>query len=202
VVGSTSRRLPGPVRERQLMDLAEELFTTHGYADTTIEDIARAAGVTRPIVYQHHGSKQGLFLACVQRARQEFQEALREVVAAPDLSLEGFLERGSDRFFSILERNPRRWVVLFASSTAMSGELSDRLTELRFETVGLIANLLRRWAPDVDDERLHATAHAISGAGEQLGRWWLKNPGIPRTKVVHHFTELMVPMARSGLAMA
>jgi hypothetical protein len=84
----------------------------------------------------------------------------------------------------------------------LSGDLSDHLTALRFETVGLIADLLRRWAPDVHDERLHATAHAISGAGEQLGRWWLQNPTIPRRRVVRHFTGLMTPMTQVGLGIA
>ena len=60
-------------RGTQLLDLAEELFTTVGYDKVSIEDIAKAAGVTRPVVYQHFGSKEGLFLACAQRAREEFE---------------------------------------------------------------------------------------------------------------------------------
>ena len=61
--GHLMGRVPRAVRERQLLDIAEKLFTLHGYEGTSIEDVARAAGVTRPVVYEHHGDKDGLYIA-------------------------------------------------------------------------------------------------------------------------------------------
>ena len=68
------RRLTGAERAEQVLDVAEELLTAKGYDRTSIEDIAQAAGVSRPIVYGHHGSKEGVYLACMARARRRLVE--------------------------------------------------------------------------------------------------------------------------------
>jgi AcrR family transcriptional regulator len=186
-------RLSKAARERQLLDTAEQLFTTRGYDATSIEDIARAAGVTRPIVYEHFGSREGVLLACVERARAEYERALAEAVrTAGSTDPAVLVERGSTVFFSLLERNPRRWALLFCSTTALSGELADRLTDLRFATVELIAGLVRAYAPQTDEERLDAFAHALSGAAMQVGRWWLRHPEAPRERIITYYRDFIV----------
>jgi hypothetical protein len=96
-------------------------------------------------------------------------------------------------FFANLERDPQRWIVLFGGSAVpVIGELGERLNELRFETVAnIVENLHASAAPGVDAENIEAAAHAISGVGEQLGRWWIKNPQIPRERVVQHYTDFI-----------
>src|SRR4030088_1557488 len=84
VRGHRHGQVPREVRNQQLLDIAEKLFITKGFAATSIEDIARAAGITRPIVYSHFGTKEGIYLACVRRARTAFQQALVEAVSARD----------------------------------------------------------------------------------------------------------------------
>ena len=54
------RRLSRAERQEQLLTVADRLFVAQGYEYTSIEDICRAAGVTRPVVYDHYGSKEGL----------------------------------------------------------------------------------------------------------------------------------------------
>jgi hypothetical protein len=66
--------------------------------------------------------------------------------------------------------------------------LTDALDDLRTNTVDRIAELITGFVPDADPERVAAFAHALSGSGEQLGRWWLRNPQIPRARLVgHHY---------------
>jgi len=186
------QRLARAEREQQLLDVAERLFVDRGYDRTSIEDVARAAGITRPVVYHHHGSKEGLYAACVRRARdrlgQEMVAALRGVSEPRER-----LRVAGVTFFSMLERDPQRWIVLFGGSGApLTGEVGERLTELRFEMVARLADVLELAArPGVARERVEAAAHAIGGIGEQLGRWWLENPKIPRSRVVEHYTELI-----------
>ena len=57
-----ARRLTADARRRQLFDVALTLFAEHGYSATTMDDIAEAAGVTKPLVYQHFDSKRALYL--------------------------------------------------------------------------------------------------------------------------------------------
>ena len=71
-------RVPRRVRERQLVELAEELFAERGYQGASMEELARRAGVTKPIVYELFGNKDGLFRACLQRSADQ----LAELVAA------------------------------------------------------------------------------------------------------------------------
>jgi hypothetical protein len=73
------------------------------------------------------------------------------------------------------------------------GPLADELDELRDATVERIASLGRAFAPDADPEALAVFAHAASGAGEQVGRWWLRNPEVPRSRVVGHYIRACAP---------
>ena len=115
-----------------------------------------------------------------------------ELSPGSEEALPDVIQRGGDVFFEILERDPRRWAVLFSSSSALTGELSRQLDDLRAGTIERIAAAARRFAPDADPDRLTAYAHAISGVGEQLGRWWLSNPGVPRTQVVGYHRDFIV----------
>jgi AcrR family transcriptional regulator len=60
-------RLPAAKRREQLLDTAAKLFAAHGYAGATTSQIARAAGVTEPIIYRHFESKRDLFIALIER---------------------------------------------------------------------------------------------------------------------------------------
>ncbi len=185
------KRLPRAQREQQLLDVAEQLFVTQGYDRTSIEDVARAAGVSRPIVYDHHGSKAGLYLACVKRARTRYAEQLGEAVSSTS-DPRAQIRAGGELFFSILERDPERWMVLFGGSAVpLLGELGEQLLQLRAISVGKVAAIIQTKSPGADPEQIDAFAHAISGVGEQLGRWWLQHPEIPRERVVEHYTEFI-----------
>jgi AcrR family transcriptional regulator len=190
VGGYKHGRVPRAVREEQLLDIADDLFASKGYEATSIEQIARVAHVTRPIIYEHFGSKDGVYLACLRRARRQFEEA---VVAAAGTSTDPVeqLERAADVYFAMLERDPERWWFVFGGNAAAHGPLGDELADLRFATVERIADLLRAHVPHADPQRVLAFAHAVSGAGEQLGRWWLRNREIPREQVLKHYRDFI-----------
>lgn len=181
-------RVPRPVRERQLLDIAEDLFARHGFDAISIEDVARRAGITRPVVYDHFGSKEGLYLACVRRARGEFEQKLLAAVTAVSDPRDRLLY-GGDAFFEILERDPRRWAILFSYPAPLQGDFGEELAELRRATVERIVEVLSVVLPNVERQRIAAYAHAISGVGEQLGRWWMANPEVPRAQLSEYFRD-------------
>jgi AcrR family transcriptional regulator len=174
-------RVPRALREEQILDIAEELFLTKGYEQTSIEDICRIAEVSRPTVYNLYDNKGAIYLACVRRARAMLERELAEAALSTPDPYEQLL-RGGEAHFSILERDPRRWQLLFGKPGLM-GELADELAAERFHTVEAIAALLRNYAPDAHQDRIDAYANLISGAAEQLGRWWLYNRQIPRETI-------------------
>jgi len=64
-------RLPAAERKEQLLDIAAELFSLHGYARATTAELAKAAGVTEPIIYRHFKSKKDLFIALIERTGEQ-----------------------------------------------------------------------------------------------------------------------------------
>jgi hypothetical protein len=71
------------------------------------------------------------------------------------------------------------------------GPLADQLAELRDITVDRIGLVLGQYAPHASEEELTLWAHAASGAGEQLGRWWLRHPRIPRKRIVAFYSDFL-----------
>ncbi len=78
-------RLPAAERREQLLDRAAELFSERGFARTTTAELARAAGVTEPIIYRHFASKRGLFIALIERTgRQTLEQWAKDLEGAGD----------------------------------------------------------------------------------------------------------------------
>lgn len=177
-------------RYAQLLDVAEELFLVRGYVGVSMEDIARAAGVTRPVVYDHFPTKERAYLACVERARSAYEADLFQQVDPHASPLEQ-LRAGAEGHFAMLERDPARWRLLFGSSAVLPGEASTELAALRFATIEQIRRLIAAAAPDAPAERIEACAQVVDGAGERLGHWWLTRPDIPRARLVEHFLEIL-----------
>lgn len=182
------------MREQQLLDVAEEQFALHGYGGASIDAIARIAGVSRPIVYDHFGDKEGVYLACLRRARGELEEMILTAVASASTARE-MVERGTDAYFEFVERRGQRWAVLFGG-VELAGGASEEIAELRFATVNRIRDLIAAIAPDADAVTIDAYAHAISGSSEQVAKWWRANPKLTRAQVV----ELQVSFAWNGLS--
>ena len=190
VAGYAHFHVPAEVRAGQLLDEAERLFSTHGFGATSIEAIARAAGVTRPVIYQHFGSKDGIYLACLRRARSELEALLFAAVAAAGSDLRAQIAAGADAYFTFVEQGPERWRVLFGGGAAVSGDVAETAMQLHLGTERRFADLFRQAAPDADEQQLVAYAHAIGGAAHQLAQWWLRTPGVSREQVVETYAAL------------
>lgn len=177
-------------RRSQLIDVAEVLFMANGFAAVSMEDICRAASVSRPVLYEHLKTKEDAYLACVERARETYEsELLRRV--DPTASPQDQLRSGADSFFAFQEENPGRWILLFGSSSILPGEKSRELAALRFGTIEKIHILFQRAAPEAPPELIEAASHAASGVGERLGHWWLTRPDLSREEIVDLFVQIV-----------
>lgn len=183
-------RLPKEARRAQLIAVAQASFARKGYQGTTIEDIAAAAGVTRPIVYNCFGSKDGIYLACLSAARQQLeQRILAAVTTASDAR--GRVEAGLDAYFGFVDDQAGAWDVLFGGGAAVAGSAEHEARALRFHTVDRIAEILGNELPTVPTPQLSALAHGVSGAAEQVAKWWRTQPQTPRAAVVQHCMQLL-----------
>ncbi|MFE5286040.1 TetR/AcrR family transcriptional regulator [Nocardia sp. NPDC056611] len=194
-------RLSVSERETQLLDIAEKLFTERGFDGVTIEDIARAAQVTRPVVYQRYGSKESVFIACVRRAREHCDRMVFDRVAAAPDNIAARIKAGCAAYCDIITTDPRRFNLLFTTSANLDGTLAEELRYLRQGSINSTVETVRPYVPELSDEALTAFAYAVSGIGEQLGRWLLANPKMSRKKFVAYYTAAIEGVANSILAM-
>jgi AcrR family transcriptional regulator len=196
IAGYPHGHVPAAVRAEQLLDVAERLFSTHGFGATSIDAIARAARVTRPMIYKRFGSKDEMYLACLRRARGELEAMLFEAVAAAGTDLEAQFVSGADAYFRFVEQGPERWRILFGGGAAVSGDVAEASMQLHLGTEQRFAELFRQAAPDAEQQRLVAYAHAVGGAAHQLAQWWLRTPEVRREVVV----EMYCGVTWGGLA--
>ncbi len=114
-----------------------------------MDQVAARVGVTKPVLYTHFGSKHGLLLACVARARAELLEVTSTAAAAAG-NPEEMLRSGTLAFFDYLERNAPAWTLLY-SEASVAGEA---LEGIRAQQTDFIATLLAAQAPGTDRQRL------------------------------------------------
>lgn len=184
-------RLRSDQRRAQLLDIAEGLFIERGYAAVTMEDVARGAGVSRPIPYNHFANKEGLFLACVGRIRRQYDAGLATLLDSFDGDRRAILRRGGEYFFAHLAEAPGRWKLMYSSASVLPEEYAAQVAQGRAESVDTIARVLRTISPDADHHAILAAAYAISGVGEQLGQWWLREPELEIDELVDHYVRLL-----------
>jgi AcrR family transcriptional regulator len=160
------RRIGRAERERQILDAALAVFGERGYQGASMDQVAERVGVTKPVLYTHFGSKHGLLLACIARARAELLE-VTSTAAASASTPEEMLRLGTLAFFDYLQDRAPEWTVLYSES-AVAGEA---LEEIRAQQTDFIAALLAAQAPDADAQRLTGWAQVIVGACERLALW-------------------------------
>jgi AcrR family transcriptional regulator len=163
-------RVPRDLRRAQLAELAEELFAERGYEGVAMDELARRAGVTKPVIYEIFGSKEGLYRACVERTAADLAARVTRGATASDVPLEQ-LRAGVTAWFAFAAEHRRAWEVLYAGG----GRFADAIETVRRQQAVLVTSLLgeiaRERGVEVDARQLEATAQAINGATETVAMW-------------------------------
>jgi AcrR family transcriptional regulator len=195
---SIRTRLSRDDRMEQTLEAAHALFAERGYAAVTMDEIAAAVGVTKPLLYNYFGNKERLYIACMERAGDSLIKTI--AVAVSETANPGdALGAGVHAFFSFLDTDRSAWTVLFDETLPHGGEVFDRVAAYRGQIVDLVsASLLaqlpmrRREAAKVEVEALST---ALLGASEALARWWLRTEAINAKDAA----ELLISTVEPGL---
>jgi len=197
-------RVPRPVRERQLVELGEQLFAERGFAKASMDELARRAGVTKPVIYELFGSKEGLFRACLEglalRLAEEIANAARSADTAgsgPDPDAAGAadpearLRAGGLAFLRFARDNRMAYELLY------EGRFSDAAVSVRRRQAALILELMREMAPeDVDSRELEVAANAVNSAYEGVAHWMWDHPETDVEELADWTVELLLPGLR------
>jgi AcrR family transcriptional regulator len=167
--GHTRRRMTRADREQQLLDVAERTLVELGYAATTMDEVARRAGVTKPLLYDHFGSKDGLIVACIGRVRADVLKTCQEAVATGTSQREMFA-LGIRAFFDYIAQHQRAWSVLLAEGQ-LTGPAGEEVEALRRQQAELIARLFPKPRGVRQAARIDTYAQAVVGACERVALW-------------------------------
>ncbi|MBK0865236.1 MAG: TetR/AcrR family transcriptional regulator [Saccharopolyspora sp.] len=174
-----SRRLPRSVRERQILDAAVESFAARGFHLASMDEISEFAGISKPMIYAYLGSKEELFIACIQREANRLIEAIGTAVE-PDLRPDEQLWRGLRVFFDYVQRNRASWTILHRQAATGGEPFSSEFAQWRQQAMALISTLLARAtesaAQPMQPQQMEPFAAALVGAGESLLDWWVEHP--------------------------
>jgi AcrR family transcriptional regulator len=185
---SRRRRLARADRATVLIEAAEQTFAARGYAGASMAEIAERAGVTKPVVYDHFGSKDGLLAEVIRRAGVELRVALEASVGAAT-SPEDALRRGLRTYFDFIEAHAESWAVLLTEG-AGSPAGTAALEEVRGQQADYITALI---AAEVAEDRRPAAgiyAQAVIGSCERLALLRSIDPSVDAETVTARLMDL------------
>lgn len=175
----------GVDRRAQILSMAEDLFAEHGFLEVTMDQVAAAAGVTKPIVYGHFGSKDGLLLAIIGRARTDLLAAMATAADGQTAPAE-VLRIGILEFFRFVDDNHAAWKLLSRDAAKISGGSGEELKALRQAQADLTTDLILDLATGVSRQEAEAFAEIIIGACDALALWRDGRPTITPEVVTDH----------------
>jgi len=159
-------RLPAERRRQQILDVACSVFAERGFHATAMDDIAAAAGVTKPVLYQHFPSKRGLFVELLGELGQRLLLELEQATAAVQSGRER-VEAGFASYFRFTTRNEAAFRVLFGASARNDPEFADVIETLLDDIARVISSLIEI---EGTAEHRRVLAHALIGIAEATSR--------------------------------
>ncbi|MBB4937640.1 AcrR family transcriptional regulator [Streptosporangium album] len=182
------RRMSGKERREQLIQISRSLFAEKGFDGTSVEEIAASANVSKPVVYEHFGGKEGVYAVVVDREMQKLLAMVTEALSASHSLIK--LERAALALLAYVEENSEGFRILVRDSHAASG-------------TGTFASLINDIASQVEDvmadefvgrgydpKLAPMYAQMLVGMVALTGQWWLDVRTPPREEVAAHLVNL------------
>ncbi len=161
-------RLPASARRRQLLDAALDAFAAHGFHATSMNEVAEAAGVTKPVLYQHFGSKRALYSELLDDVATTLQDRIREATATGGPRSQ--VEAGFRAYFTFVAERRSRFTLLFGSGARRDAEFAGTVSRLEASVAEWVASLIDA---DLPEEHRRTLAYGIVGLAEATSRYWV-----------------------------
>ena len=188
-------RMTGQERREQLLDVGRSLFAQRGFDATSVEEIAQTAGVSKPVVYEHFGGKEGLYAVVVDREMSKLLAAItgaltstgkpRQLLERAAFALLDYVESSSDGFRILVRDSP------VAQST---GSFASLISDAASQVEHILVNQFK--ARGIDPKNAPMYAQMLVGMVALTGQWWLDARKPDKTVVAAH----LVNLAYNGLA--
>ena len=175
-------RLPAAVRRAQLVEIGRRVFAERGYEAASVEEIADRAKVSKPIVYEHFGGKEGLYAVIVDREVEHIVASIESAVSSgtPRERLDG----AALAFMTYVQERPDGFAVLLrdAPPSKRGGEMPALMYDLADRVGGIFSEIFRTAGYDAKAAPIYA--HALVGMVAFVGQWWTEAPKPPAAEAV------------------
>ena len=161
-----STRLPAGERREQILDVAVQVFASKGFHGASMNDVADAAGVTKPVLYQHFDSKQDLYLALLEDVGHRMLHSIAKATAGATNG-KTQTELGFQAYFRFVADDHDAFLLLFGTQANRGAESTAVIRRITDEAADAIAPLI---AVDIDPDYRRTLAHGLIGLAEGASR--------------------------------
>lgn len=185
---ATTLRLSASARRTQLLEIARVVFAQRGYEATSVEEIAARAKVSKPIVYEHFGGKEGLYAVLVDREMEHVVTRISEAIASGTPRQR--VERAALAFLTYVRDQSDGFVVLSrdAPVALARGGMSSLLNDVAERVSEVFTTTFKQAGYDPKTAPIYA--HALVGMVTFVGQWWTETRKPPVEDVASHLAAL------------
>ncbi|WP_246227305.1 TetR/AcrR family transcriptional regulator [Propioniciclava coleopterorum] len=183
-------RMTRQQRREQLVGVARELFAERGLDGTSVEEIAAHAEVSKPVVYEHFGGKEGLYAVVVDREVRRLHDAIYQAISRPHTDPRSLIELGTLALLDYIEEEPDGFRIISRDSSpyAPGGTFQTILSSVASRVEGLLASQFERRGFDPGTAPLYS--QMLVGLVALAGQWWVES---------HNQTTLTKPQVAAHL---
>ena len=164
-------RMPRDQRRAQLLDAANEVFTTKGYHAAAMDDIADAAGISKPVLYQHFGSKLDLYLALLDISCDRLVEVVEEAVGSTEVNADRVVA-AMGAFYDFVSSASGEFRFVFESDLTGDNSVHQRLWRVNNEIADIIAAVIAEDTA-LPAEQSKLLAISLVGLAQVSARYWV-----------------------------
>lgn len=173
----TKRRMRAPERRQQLLAVARKVFGRRGYHTVTMDSVAREAGVTKPILYDHFPSKRELYLALLEADLASLQKRLAEGLENSRGNRER-IRASFQTYFDFVDEHAEGFRLLMQEAVGGDRHFQDLVFKFRDEVLGKVTEVLVRESKgNLDRDQAQDVALGLIGMAETVAQ---RNPGAPK----------------------
>jgi len=176
-------------RRDQLIGVALLCFAEKGFDGTSIEEIATRAQVSKPVIYEHFGGKEGLYAVVVDREVNTLLHSLRIAITDPGAGSRKLLELGTLALLDYIESCPEGFQIIMRDSSELGGSgFASILNDVIVRVESLLIPRFEKM--QFDPKAVPLMAQALTGLVAMTGQWWLDNPEFSKLDVASYLVNL------------
>lgn len=182
------KRMTGAERREQLIQIGRALFAEKGFDGTSVEEIAASARVSKPVVYEHFGGKEGIYAVVIDREMQRLLNLVTQALSASHALVK--LERAALALLQYIEESSEGFRILVRDSHAASGTgtFASLISDIASQVEDVLADEFRERG--YDPELAPMYAQMLVGMTALTGQWWLDARKPCREEVAAHLVNL------------